>query len=127
MQSRYNAFNNMKILCQNGIKVPNVYEFGELNSIKKGYAIIEWIEGQPLNELLFNDKNSMKYGTIVADELKKMHQVINATNVNLKINYLNSLKKKIEKIKSLNININYNFIFEYVHENIDIITERMWE
>ena len=50
MDSRYKAFENMKLLYENEISIPYIYEYGELKDNLHGYAILEWIDGKPLDK-----------------------------------------------------------------------------
>lgn len=124
IEGRYTAFKYMDILYKNGINVPQIYDQGILNDIKKGYAILEWIDGIPLNNLLFNNENCIKYGELVATQLKKIHQNELNRNYSFDVNFLNSLENKILKLKNLNVNIDYKFIYKYVYENIKTIRNK---
>ena len=83
MDSRYRAFNNIRILYDNGIAVPNVYDFGELSDNKHGYAVMDWVDGVSLDNLLSDDSLAYKYGKIVAGELFKIHNIDTNENVNI--------------------------------------------
>lgn len=119
---RCEAFKNMEFLYNNGVFVPKVYEYGEFNN--KGYSVIEWIDGKPLNELLNNDTDIQNYGTKVAKELLKMHKIYVKDKIDVYKKYLKSLNNRLEKIDKLNININYNEMLSYVNDNINLLKGR---
>lgn len=75
MDSRYRTFNNIRILHHNGIAVSKIYDFVGLSDNKHGYAVIDWIDGVFLDNLITNDFLINKCGKIVADELLKMHNI----------------------------------------------------
>ena len=116
MESRYEAFNNIEILLNNNISVPNIYEYGILEDNSKGYAIFDYVEGISLNNYL-NSNNEEKCAIKVANELLKMHNINITDDINLYNSYINSFNKKINKIENMNIAINLDSIKEFVLKN----------
>lgn len=103
MKSRYTALSNIETLYINGINVPKVYEKGILSDTK-GYALLDWINGVSLDNILVNRELEIQYGKLVAKELIKMHDVKINDKVMLYDNYIKSFEKKINKIVDLKIN-----------------------
>lgn len=102
MKSRYTAISNIETLYINGINVPKVYEKGVLND-KKGFVLLDWIDGVSLDEILVNRELETQYGGLVAKELVKMHNIKTNDKVMLYDNYIKSFRKKINKIVDLKI------------------------
>ena len=123
MNSRYTALHNIETLYANGINVPRVYDKGILNN-GNGFALLDWIEGIPLDENLISSETEIEYGKIVADELIKMHNVKSNNKVILYDKYIKSFKKKVDKINNLKIDNHYIGLFEnYVNEYSEILKE----
>ena len=95
MNSRYRAFNNIRILHDNGIAVPEIYDFGVLSDNKHGYAVMDWIDGVSLDNILSDDSLINKYGKIVSDELFKMHHIDANENIDIYDKFIKSFNKKI--------------------------------
>lgn len=121
MKSRYETFNNMKFLLKRGINVPNVYEYGELPNSKYGYAIIQWIDGIPLNNKLLTEKENFTYGKLAGSELLKFHDVSMSSDVDIYKKYYNSLYKKINKIANLNIHFNTKEMENFISSHISLL------
>ena len=102
MNSRYAALSNIETLYLNGINVPKVYEKGILNATK-GYALLDWIDGISLDEILVNCKLEIQYGGLVAKELAKMHNIKTNDKAMVYDSYIKSFKKKMNKIVDLKI------------------------
>lgn len=116
MKSRYVALSNIETLYINEINVPKVYENGILNDTK-GYALLEWIDGVSLDEILVDRELEIQYGKLVAKELAKMHDVKANNKAMLFENYIKSFEKKIKKIVNLGIDKFPIDLFEnYVRE-----------
>lgn len=114
-QSRINAFNNMKLLSQKGIKVPQVMEYSELSHEKYSYAIIEYIEGTPLDKIL-TPENEEFYGELVGKRLRDFHKV-STKPINVQDKYLRSIEKKIKRITDQKTDINLDELIKYIDQN----------
>lgn len=123
MNSRYKALYNIETLYMNGINVPKVYEKGILNDTK-GYALLDWIDGISLDEILISSELEIQYGKIAADELIKMHNVKTNDKVMIYDKYIKSFKNKVNKIASLEIEYFFIDLFkDYVNENSKLLNE----
>lgn len=123
MNGRYRALQNMEILYKNDISVPKVYEKGILNN-KNGYAILDWIEGISVEQVLTNPELETQYGKLVSNELLKIHDIIVEEKVKVYDKYIESFSKKINKIINLEIEPMYiKLIRDYVEENIIILKQ----
>ena len=114
-QGRINAFNNMKLLSQKGIKVPQVMEYQTLNKERYSYAIIEYIEGTSLDKVL-TPENEEFYGELVGKKLRDFHQV-SSRQIDVKDKYLRSIEKKIKRITDQKIDINLDELINYIEQN----------
>lgn len=117
MNSRYAALSNIETLYINGINVPKVYEKGILNATK-GYALLDWIDGISLDEILVNYELETQYGGLVAKELAKMHNIKTNDKAMVYDSYIKSFKKKMNKIVDLKIDdcpldLFDNYVSEY--------------
>lgn len=124
MSSRYEAFKNIAFLENNGILVPKIYEFGELGDGIHGYAIVEWLEGIPLDKLLIDNDSASEYGRKAGFELLKMHNLKAEEKVNVYEKYISSVNKKMEKIKRLGLKYDFNKIEEFILGNCGILQDR---
>ena len=114
-QGRINAFNNMKLLSQKGIKVPQVMEYQTLDKERYSYAIIEYIEGTSLDKVL-TPENEEFYGELVGKKLRDFHQV-SSRQIDVKDKYLRSIEKKIKRITDQKIHINLDELIDYIDQN----------
>lgn len=114
-QGRINAFNNMKLLSQKGIKVPQVMEYQTLDKEKYSYAIIEYIEGTSLDKVL-TPENEEFYGELVGKKLRDFHQV-SSRQIDVKDKYLRSIEKKLKRISDQKIDINLDELINYIEQN----------
>ena len=114
-QGRINAFNNMKLLSQKGIKVPQVMEYQTLDKERYSYAIIEYIEGTSLDKVL-TPENEEFYGELVGKKLRDFHQV-SSRQIDVKDKYLRSIEKKINRITDQKIDINLDELIDYIEQN----------
>lgn len=124
MSDRYAAFENMKLLHKNGVSVPKIYKYGELNDNTHGYAVVEWIEGKTLDKLLIDDEETLKYGKQAAHELLKMHDIEPTTEIDIYEKFLKSLNKKVQKVKSLNVELDYDLINKFVSKYSEILKDK---
>lgn len=115
MSGRYKAFSNINSLKINNINVPNVVDYGLLDDKKYGYAVVEWIDGVPLDKKLDNEDNILKYSALTAKELVKMHN-IRVDNIDIYKKYIDSYNTKVNKLKYLNCAINYKIIDDFVKQ-----------
>jgi len=123
MSSRYIALENMELLSKNNINVPKVYDKGIFND-KKGYALIEWVDGISLEDKLLTVDDEINYGKISAIELRKMHSIKTSFQQSEYENLLRKFQRKIEKLNSLNLSISdLDILKKYVEYNIDIFKE----
>ena len=114
-QGRINAFNNMKLLSQKGIKVPQVMEYQTLDKERYSYAIIEYIEGTSLDKVL-TPENEEFYGELVGKKLRDFHQV-SSRQIDVKDKYLRSIEKKLKRITDQKIDINLDELIDYIEQN----------
>lgn len=122
MISRIKAFNNISLLRENSIKVPKVYQYGFLPDRTKGYAILDWIDGQSLNCMFDNDEQQIKYGKLVALELKKMHDASKGISFDIYEKYITSLEKKYQKVLELGLSLEkIKFLHSYALEKSSIL------
>ena len=124
MDSRYKAFKNMKILYENDISIPYIYEYGKLKDNLHGYAIVEWIDGKPLDKLITSFDKVLLYGKEAALELLKMHSIEPTTEVDIYEKFLSSLAKKLRKVKELGVILDYDLINSYVLKYSDILKNK---
>ena len=123
MDGRYRAFNNIRILHDNGIAVPEIYDFGELSDNKHGYAVVDWIDGVSLDNLLSDDSLINKYGKIVAEELFKMHNIDTKEKIDIYDKFIKSFNKKINKLKDIDIDYTSSVLESFVLDNSKILKE----
>lgn len=123
MDSRYRAFNNIRILYDNGIAVPEIYDFGVLSDNKHGYAVMDWIDGVSLDNLLSDDSLINKYGKIVAEELFKMHNIYTKENIDIYDKFIKSFNKKINKLKDIGIDYTSSVLESFVLDNSKVLKE----
>lgn len=123
MDSRYRAFNNIRILNDKGIAVPEIYDFGQFSDNKHGYAVVDWIDGVSLDNLLIDDSLIIKYGKIVAEELLKMHNIDTNEKTDIYDKFINSFNKKINKLKNLGIDYTSSVLELFVLDNIKYLKE----
>lgn len=123
MDSRYRAFNNIRILNDKGIAVPEIYDFGQFSDNKHGYAVVDWIDGVSLDNLLIDDSLIIKYGKIVAEELLKMHNIDTNEKTDIYDKFINSFNKKINKLKNLGIDYTSSVLESFVLDNIKYLKE----
>lgn len=102
MKSRYKALENMEKLLENGISVPKIYSKGLLNE-KKGYALLEWIDGISLEKKLTDIETEIQYGEVVAKELLKMHNINVPSKIIICDRFIESFSKKLTKVLDLKI------------------------
>lgn len=121
MASRYKAFNNIRILHDNGIAVPRIYEFGELPDNKYGYAVIDWIEGNSLDNYLLDDSMIVKYAKTAAEELIKIHSIDTKENIDIYDKFIKSFNRKINKLKKLGIDLSSSVLESFVLDNCWIL------
>lgn len=117
MKSRYKALENMEILLENNIAIPKVYSKGLLND-KKGYALLEWIDGISLENKLISNENEFQYGKYAAYELLKMHKVNISNQINIYDRFTELFSKKVKKVLELeiekeNIELLRDFVIKY--------------
>lgn len=123
MNSRYKALKNMENLFINDISVPKVYDKGLLND-KKGYALLEWLDGISLDKVLIDQKSEIQYGAEVASELLKMHSVNIADKIVIYDRFSDAFDKKIKKVSALDIEQKYiKLIQSFVIKNKNIFKE----
>lgn|GEM_PF-2703089 len=123
MDNRYKAFNNIRILHDKGIAVPKIYDFGELSDNKHGYAVVDWIAGVSLDNLLTDDSLIDKYGKMVAEELLKMHSIDTNENIDIYDKFIKSFNKKINKLKNLGIDYPFSVLESFVLDNSKVLKE----
>ncbi len=124
MNSRYRAFDNIRILYDNGINVPEIYDFGELSDNKHGYVVMDWVDGVSLDNLLTDDSCLInKYVKIVANELLKMHSIAINENIDIHDKFIKSFNKKINKLKNLGIDYTSSVLESFVLDNSKVLKE----
>ena len=123
IDGRYRVFNNIRILHDNGIAVPEIYDFGALSDNKHGYAVMDWIDGVSLDNLLFDDSLINKYGKIVAEELFKMHNIDTKEKIDIYDKFVKSFNKKINKLKNLGIDYTSSVLESFVLDNSKVLKE----
>ncbi len=123
MENRYKALENMEFLYRNDICVPMVYNKGLLNN-EKGYALVDWVEGISLDQMLTNPELEMRYGEYAAKELLKMHNVAVKKQVEVYDKFIESFLKKIKKTMSLEIEKKHlKLIEDYVNNNCIVLRD----
>lgn len=121
MSSRYLAFRNMKVLFDNNVPVPRVYEYGILPDNIHGYAILEWVKGISLEELLVDEESEVFYGKEASLELIKMHSILGIESKNIQEKYMNTILKRISKLKKLGVNFDFELIEEFVYNYSNVL------
>ena len=116
-------FNNIRILHDNGIAVPEIYDFGELSDNKHGYAVVDWIDGVSLDNLLSDDSLINKYGKIVAEELFKMHNIDTKEKIDIYDKFIKSFNKKINKLKYIDVDYTSSVLESFVLDNSKILKD----
>lgn len=123
MKSRYKALENMKILFENDIAIPKVYAKGLLND-KKGYALLEWIDGISLENKLISSEKEFQYGKYAAYELLKMHKVNISNQINIYDRFTKLFSKKVKKVLELEIEKeNIELLRDFVIKHQSILKE----
>lgn len=123
MKSRYKALENMKILLENNIAIPKVYSKGLLND-KKGYALLEWIDGISLENKLISSEKEFQYGKYAAYELLKMHKVNISNQINIYDRFTKLFSKKVKKVLELEIEKeNIELLRDFVMKHQSILKE----
>lgn len=121
MESRYKALANMEFLYENDIGVPKIYSKGLLNN-EKGYALLDWIDGVSLEQIMTNQELEIRYGEYAAKDLLKMHSIEVKKQVEVYDVFMESFSKKMKKVMTLEIEKKYlKLIEDFVRNNCNIL------
>ena len=122
MKGRYDSFENVSKLSQNGILVPEIYDIGTFDQGKKGYQLVQWIEGDSLDKKLNTPLEEINYGKQVGEALYQMHHVEVNESVNLQRKYEESLNRKRMRLREKKITFDDAVLYSYAFSHTALLS-----
>ncbi len=118
----------MKILYQNGIKCPNVYQYGEYKDYC--FSIVDYIEGHDADEVLPHLDLSKQYqiGFVAGGDLRKINQIDIKQPIIDEHKTKDQFNQCIKKYHQLNLDDKLPHeeeIIEYVYNNMHLAHKRL--